>query len=86
MDLSSLTINKHGEPTVTITLTGYHEIYRFAHHMETSQVEFAEAGNRIIRGLRRRLNADKWNEWMWSLHGDKGRRIHPASKQRDRTD
>lgn len=85
MDLSNVTTNKHGEPTVTITLTGYHEIYRFAHHMETGQVEFGLAGNKIIRRLRRRLTTDQWNEWMWTLHGDKGRRYHPASKPRPAT-
>lgn len=83
MDLSNLTTNEHGEPTVTITLTGCHEIYRFAHHMEAGQVEFGKAGNKIIRRLRRRFTADEWDKWMWTLHGDKGRRRFPASKRRN---
>lgn len=82
MKLSNVTTNKFGEPTVTITLTGYHEIYRFAEHMEHGQVEFADAGNTIIRKLRRRLTATDWNKWMWMLHGDDGRRRYPASKRR----
>lgn len=82
MKLSKITTNEFGDPTVTITLTGYHEIYRFAHHMETGQVEFARAGNSIIRRLRRRFTADQWDSWMWRLHGDNGRRYAPASRRR----
>ena len=82
MELSNLTLNEHDEPTVTITLTGYHEIYRFAHHMESGQVEFGQAGNKIIQRIRRRLTATQWNEWMWTLHGNDGRRRYPASKRR----
>lgn len=85
MELSKITTDEFGDPTVTITLTGYHEIYRFAHHMESGQVEFARAGNTIIRRLRRRFTADQWNTWMLRLHGDKGRRYHPASKPRPAT-
>ena len=82
MELSKITTDEFGDPTVTITLTGYHEIYRFAHHMETGQVEFARAGNSIIRRLRRRFTADQWDSWMWRLHGDNGRRYAPASRRR----
>lgn len=82
MDVSNVTTNEHGEPTVTITLIGFHEIYRFAHHMEKGQVEFGLAGNKIIHRLRRRLTAGQWDEWMWTLHGDQGRRTHPVSKKR----
>ena len=85
MELSKITTDEFGDPTVTITLTGYHEIYRFAHHMEKGQVEFARAGNKIIHRLRFRLTTDQWDEWMWTLHGDKGRRYHPASKPRPAT-
>lgn len=80
MEVSKVTTNEHGEPTVTITLTGYHETYRFAHHMEGGQVEFGKAGNRIVRALRRRLRKEDWDSWMRTLHGDRGRRVAPASK------
>jgi hypothetical protein len=79
MDVSRITRNEHGEPTVTITLTGYHEVYRFAHHMESGQVEFGLAGNGIIRRLRRRFTKRQWDEWMATLHGAQGRRIAPCS-------
>lgn len=80
MEVSKVTTTRHGEPTVTITLTGYHETYRFAHLMERGQVEFGVAGNRIIRALRRRLRKAEWDDWMRSLHGTQGRRIAPTSK------
>ena len=48
MKLSNMTTNQHHEPTISITLTGYHEIYRFAHHMEYGQVEFGHAGRRRL--------------------------------------
>lgn len=80
MNVSNVTTNEHGEPVVTITLVGYHEMYRFAHHMEKGQVEFGKAGNQIIRKLRRRLTSASWDDWMRTLHGVKGRRIPPCSR------
>lgn len=73
LDVSRITKNEHGEPTVTITLTGFSDIYRFAHHMEHGQVEFGEAGRGIIRRLRRRVPPGNWNSWMRQLHGPNGR-------------
>lgn len=81
MDVSKITRTEWGEPTVTITLVGYHEVYRFAHHMESGQVEFGRAGNHIIRRLRRRFTQEQWDDWMRILHGPSGRRIYPASSK-----
>jgi hypothetical protein len=44
-----------GDPVLTITVTGTHDIFRLAHHMERGQCEFARAGQRIKEKLRRRI-------------------------------
>ena len=69
MKVSNITKNRHNEPTVTITLTGFDDVYRFAHLMTMGQVEFAEEGHRIIRRLRRRYTADEWAWYMRAFHG-----------------
>ena len=67
MKLSNMTANEHDVPTITITLTGAHEIYRFAHHMEYGQCEFADAGRKIINRLKRRSDRTAWNRWVKPL-------------------
>lgn len=69
MKLSTVTSNQHGEPTVTITLEGFHEMYRFAHHLTLGQVEFGAIGHKIIGRLRRRSTAESWAYQMRILHG-----------------
>jgi|JI10StandDraft_1071094.scaffolds.fasta_scaffold1473966_2 hypothetical protein len=69
MKVSNITSNQHGDPTVTITLFGFDDVYRFAHLMTMGQCEFAEEGHRIIRRLRRRYTADGWAWYMSRFHG-----------------
>lgn len=69
MRLSNITRNNHNEPTATITLTGFHEMYRFAHHLTMGQVEFGTVGHQIINRLRRKSTADGWAYQMRILHG-----------------
>ncbi|HET7325989.1 MAG TPA: hypothetical protein VFJ14_01750 [Nocardioidaceae bacterium] len=45
------------EPTVTITLVGYHDIIRFALHMQKGQCEFGAEGSRILNRLKRKVGA-----------------------------
>lgn len=64
------TRNKHGEPVVTITLTGGHEIHRFAYNLLKHQCEFARMGTRILKGQRRRMGKERWDA-MWRMyHGE----------------
>lgn len=47
--------NAFGEPMLTITVVGSHDIYRLAWHLEHGQVEFVEQGRNIRTKLRRHL-------------------------------
>jgi hypothetical protein len=58
-----------GEMVLTITITGAHDIYRFAHHMLTGQVEFYSRGRKIIAALKRRMDAGQWRYLDRSMGG-----------------
>lgn len=57
------------ELVLTITITGAHDIYRFAHHMLTGQVEFCGRGIAILSTLKRRMGKWRWNYMDRSLGG-----------------
>lgn len=59
--------NQHGEPVVTITLVGFHDIHRFAYNLLKHQCEFARMGTQILKGQRRRVGKKKWAE-IWALY------------------
>jgi hypothetical protein len=52
-----VTFNDRDEPVVVITITGWHDAFRFAWALGHLQVEFADLGRRIGGSLRRRLGA-----------------------------
>lgn len=54
--------------TLVITVTGAHDIYRFAHHMLMGQVEFAERARKILLALKRRMGL-RWAPLDKSLGG-----------------
>ena len=55
-----VTFTEHGEPVVTIRITGYHDAFRFAWAMAHLQCDFADVGRRIGGSLRRRLGAKQF--------------------------
>jgi len=57
-----VTFNDEDEPVVTITITGYHDAFRFSWALAHLQIEFADLGRRIGRSLRRKLGAERFNE------------------------
>lgn len=54
---------------LTITIRGAHDLYRFAHHMLSGQVEFVERGSKIIEQLKRRMGKPRFNHLDRSLGG-----------------
>lgn len=64
--------NEHGEPILTITAVGVHDVYRLSNHMLKGQVEFCDIGARAIQGLKRKLSKDQWDWLMRFMHGDGG--------------
>lgn len=52
-----VTFNDHGEPIVVVTITGWHDAFRFAWALAHLQCDFADLGRRIGGSLKRRIGA-----------------------------
>lgn len=75
--------NQHGEPVLTIKVTGHGEIFRFAFHLAQGQVEFGAIGRAAFRYLRRQWGIDRFKDHdrrmtggrvvNWGYHRDEGR-------------
>lgn len=66
---SRMTFNEYGDPRVTITLEGWHAVYRFADRMTELQCEFAAEGRKILRSCKRRLGTEQYHKYQEHLHG-----------------
>jgi hypothetical protein len=64
--------NKHGDPVLTITAVGTHDVYRLAHHMQQGQVEFCRIGTNAKRALKRKLGKKSYDWLLRHFHGDGG--------------
>lgn len=62
--------NQHGEPVFTITLIGWHDIFRFSANMLDQQCEFMAAGSKALQWCRRSLGASRFEAMNKSLSGD----------------
>lgn len=62
------------ELELTITIVGAHDIYRFAHHMLSGQVEFSARARKIIEALKRRMGKARWAHLDRSMGGWRLRR------------
>jgi hypothetical protein len=65
--------NEHGEPVVTFTVVGVHDIFRWAWHMVHGQVEFGRDGAHCLQHLRRRLGPKRYDEFDQTMTGGKSR-------------
>lgn len=61
--------NQHGDPVLTITLTGVDDVYRFAHHLTRGQCEFAAAGRKTLAYLKRKGGAAWFARLQDRFHG-----------------
>lgn len=57
-----VTFTEHGEPVVTIRITGWDDAFRFAWAMGHLQCDYADVARRIAGSLRRRLGAKAFRE------------------------
>jgi len=62
--------NAAGDPVLAIRVTGAHDVYRFAHGMQTLQVEFARKGTLALTGLRRMIGKQAYGFLVDAFHGD----------------
>lgn len=65
-----LSRNEHRDPVLTLTLTGVHDVYRFAFGMTYMQVEFCAVGRKALASLRRQLGRERYGWLVDSMHGD----------------
>ena len=72
VELGRTSWNEHGDPTMTITVVGVHDVYRLAHHLETGQVEFGRLGRLMIGALKRKLSKSQYRWLHGYMHGDGG--------------
>jgi len=69
--------NRDGDVQLVIRVTGTQDVYRFASHMLTGQCEFADAGHRALRSLRRQIPRHQWAYMLESLGGPARDRFRP---------
>jgi hypothetical protein len=67
----SLRQNKHGEPVLTIRVTGDAEIFRHAFYMAHGPVEHLGLAMRVFRYLRRRWGISRFKEHDQRITGGK---------------
>ncbi len=56
-----------GDPQVTITLTGGHDIFRFAVNMLDDQVEYHAEGRRLLARLRKHMGVKPFEDFALRL-------------------
>lgn len=54
--------NQHGEPVLTVKVTGDGEIFRFAYHLAQGQIEFGAVGRSAFRYLRRQWGIGRFKD------------------------
>lgn len=68
------TTTKGGDPRLIVTVTGAHDVYRFADHLKRGQCEFADVGMDTMRYLKRKMGKAGF-DWIYRyMHGDGGYR------------
>lgn len=55
-----LTKNEHGDPVLTIRVTGVSDVYRFADGMTRLQSEFCAKGRLALRSLWRQIGRERF--------------------------
>lgn len=64
--------DEHGDPTLTIVVIGTHDVYRFAHHLERGQCEFADIGRKVLREMKRKMGGSSFRWLLRYMHGEGG--------------
>ena len=61
--------NKYGDPKVTITIEGHTDMYRFAYNMQRLQSDHAAIGFGLMRKMKRKWGAKKFDRLDRFMHG-----------------
>lgn len=65
------TRNEHGDPVLTITIVGWHDIFRLCWNLLHAQVEFSAESRKVFQWMRRSLGAKRYDEFDRSMTGGK---------------
>lgn len=76
--------NQHGDPVLTITVVGFHDIFRLQWNLLHAQVEFSAAARKTFQWMRRSLGPARYDAFDQSMTGGKTRRyaIRPRRSYR----
>jgi hypothetical protein len=73
---------KHGDPVLTITVVGWHDIFRVTENLLHAQCEFADASRKTLQWMRRGLGASRYDAFDKSMTGGKTRRYAIRPRER----
>ena len=65
----ALRCDRHGDPVWTITVEGFHDIYRLSHNLIRCQVDIAKVGQSARTALRRKAGPKRWTWMLRTMHG-----------------
>lgn len=71
---STRTRNSGGDPVWTITVTGWHDIFRLAWNLVHCQVEFVKHGSKALQWQRQANGAESFDRFDQSMTGGKAKR------------
>ena len=63
--------DEHGDPVLTITVTGWHDIFRLQWNLLHAQCEFSAAARKSCQWMRRSLGAARYDTFDQSMTGGK---------------
>ncbi len=69
-----LSRNAAGDPVLTVTVTGSHDVYRFGWYLTRNATDHARLGRNILRSFRRQVGPGPWAWYQRYFHGDGGYR------------
>lgn len=73
--------NRHGDPVLTITVVGWHDIFRLQWNLLHAQCEFSEAARKSFQWMRRCLGPARYDAFDQSMTGGKTRRYSIRPKR-----
>lgn len=74
IELGRMSYNAEGDPKVTITVKGNHDLYRLSDVLVRGQCDMAAIGFKMQKRQKRKIGKARWDWLMRYMHGDGGYR------------
>lgn len=75
--------NKHGDPVLTITVTGWHNIFRLNWNLLHAQSEFSAEARKTYQWMRRVVGAKNYDKFDQMMTSGKTRKYSIRPKRSD---